>query len=91
MNTCTKALPYKKLHLFRVHRVRELTTTKIGSLLRISGQVVRTHPIHPKLVTGTFMCLECQTTIPDVEQQFKFTQVRSCDCHMMMRYYVTVK
>lgn len=53
------------------HKVRELTTTKIGTLIRISGQVVRTHPVHPELVSGTFVCLECQTVIKDVEQQFK--------------------
>ena len=56
-------------------RVRELTTAKVGTLLHISGQVVRTHPIHPELVSGAFICLECQTAVPDVEQQFKFTQV----------------
>ena len=60
-------------------RVRELTTSKIGTLLRITGQVVRTHPVHPELVSGTFMCLECRTVIKDVEQQFKFTQV-CCKC-----------
>ena len=51
--------------------MRELTTTKIGTLVRISGQVVRTHPVHPELVLGTFMCMDCQTEIRDVEQQFK--------------------
>jgi hypothetical protein len=56
-------------------RVRELTTAKIGTLLKITGQVVRTHPIHPELVSGTFMCLDCRTIIKDVEQQFKYTQV----------------
>lgn len=54
--------------------MRELSTSKVGTLLRISGQVVRTHPVHPELTCGTFMCLECQTVISDVEQQFKFTQ-----------------
>ncbi|XP_015772227.1 PREDICTED: DNA replication licensing factor MCM6-like [Acropora digitifera] len=57
------------------HKIRELTSQKIGTLLRISGQVVRTHPVHPELVTGTFICLDCQTVIKDVEQQFKYTQV----------------
>ena len=57
------------------HRVRELTTAKIGTLIRISGQVVRTHPVHPELVMGTFMCMDCQTEIRDVEQQFKFTLI----------------
>ena len=57
-------------------RVRDLTTAKIGTLLKITGQVVRTHPVHPELVSGTFICLDCQTVIKDVEQQFKYTQVR---------------
>ncbi|OZC05823.1 MCM2/3/5 family protein, partial [Onchocerca flexuosa] len=30
-------------------RVRELTASKIGALTCISGQVVRTHPVHPEL------------------------------------------
>ncbi len=49
---------------FCVRRVRELTTN-IGSLVRITGQVVCSHPVHPEVVTGTLMCIECQTTIPD--------------------------
>ncbi|XP_030842667.1 zygotic DNA replication licensing factor mcm6-B-like [Strongylocentrotus purpuratus] len=60
------------------HKVREMTTAKIGTLIRISGQVVRTHPVHPELVSGTFVCLDCQTQIKDVEQQFKFTQPTIC-------------
>lgn len=60
------------------HKVRELTTSKIGTLIRISGQVVRTHPVHPELVLGTFTCMDCQTEIKDVEQQFKFTQPPIC-------------
>ncbi|XP_073971809.1 minichromosome maintenance 6 [Rhodnius prolixus] len=60
------------------HKVRELTTTKLGTLVRISGQVVRTHPVHPELVSGTFTCLDCNTVIKDVEQQFKFTQPTIC-------------
>lgn len=60
------------------HKVRNLTTAKIGTLIRISGQVVRTHPVHPELVSGTFTCLDCQTEIRDVEQQFKFTNPTIC-------------
>ncbi|XP_053554227.1 DNA replication licensing factor MCM6 [Bombina bombina] len=60
------------------HKIRELTTPRIGSLLRISGQVVRTHPVHPELVSGTFLCLDCQTIVKDVEQQFKYTQPSIC-------------
>lgn len=60
------------------HKVRDMTTSKIGTLIRISGQVVRTHPVHPELVLGTFMCLDCQTEIRNVEQQFKFTNPTIC-------------
>lgn len=60
------------------HKVRELTTAKIGTLLRISGQVVRTHPVHPELVAGTFTCADCQAVCKDVEQQFKYTQPSIC-------------
>uniref|UniRef100_A0A8C4SCS0 DNA replication licensing factor MCM6 n=1 Tax=Erpetoichthys calabaricus TaxID=27687 RepID=A0A8C4SCS0_ERPCA len=47
------------------HKIRELTTARVGTLVRISGQVVRTHPVHPELVS-------------DVEQQFKYTQPNIC-------------
>lgn len=59
-------------------RIRELSAARIGTLLRISGQVVRTHPVHPELVSGTFLCLDCQSVIKDVEQQFKYTQPTIC-------------
>lgn len=59
-------------------KVRGLTSERIGKLLRITGQVVRTHPVHPELVLGTFKCADCQTMIIDVEQQFKYTQPSIC-------------
>ncbi|XP_065132772.1 MCM6 minichromosome maintenance deficient 6, like [Paramisgurnus dabryanus] len=59
-------------------KIRELSAIRIGTLLRISGQVVRTHPVHPELVSGTFLCLDCQSVIKDVEQQFKYTQPTIC-------------
>lgn len=60
------------------HVVRELKTDKIGTLIRISGQVIRTHPVHPELVSGTFVCLDCQTVIHNVEQQFKVSLYFLC-------------
>jgi DNA replication licensing factor MCM6 len=52
-----------------------LSSAKIGSLMSITAQVTRTHPVHPELVSGTFTCLDCQTVIKNVQQQFKYTQV----------------
>jgi DNA replication licensing factor MCM6 len=45
--------------------------------MSITAQVTRTHPVHPELVSGTFVCLDCQTVIKNVLQQFKYTQVIS--------------
>ncbi|CAB4000087.1 zygotic DNA replication licensing factor mcm6-B-like, partial [Paramuricea clavata] len=75
------------------HKIRELTSQKIGTLLRITGQVVRTHPVHPELVSGTFVCLDCQTVVKDVEQQFKYTQPTVCRnpvCQNRLRFMLDV-
>lgn len=53
------------------HKLRELNSARLGTLARISGQVVRTHPVHPELVNGTFICMDCNASIKNVEQQFK--------------------
>jgi len=59
-------------------KVRDMNATKVGQLTKITGQVVRTHPVHPELVSGTFQCQDCQTEIHNVEQQFKYTQPAIC-------------
>ena len=74
-------------------KVRELSTQKIGTLTKIQGQVVRTHPVHPELVMGTFTCLDCQTVVEGVEQQFKFTQPSTCRkpvCNNRSRFLLDV-
>ena len=53
-----------------------MSTAKIGSLMSITAQVTRTHPVHPELVSGTFVCLDCQTVVKNITQQFKYTQVK---------------
>ncbi|VDN07844.1 unnamed protein product [Thelazia callipaeda] len=59
-------------------RVRELTASKIGALTCISGQVVRTHPVHPELHKGVFVCNDCGAKIRNVEQQFRYTPPSQC-------------
>ena len=60
------------------YNMRKLSSIKIGHLVSVTGQVVRTHPVHPELVSGTFTCLDCQTVTTDVEQQFKYTMPSIC-------------
>jgi DNA replication licensing factor MCM6 len=57
------------------HQIRHLTSDKIGKLVRISGQVVRTHPVHPELSIGSFVCDDCGLAANNIVQHFKYTQV----------------
>jgi len=73
------------------HKIRELSSMRIGTLVRISGQVVRTHPVHPELVSGTFLCMDCQAVIKDVPQQFKYcppTICRNPVCNNRSRFHL---
>lgn len=56
--------------------MRDLTTSEIGKLISVMGVVTRTSEVRPELLSGTFKCLECFGVIKDVEQQFKYTEVR---------------
>uniref|UniRef100_A0A0K0CV24 MCM_OB domain-containing protein n=1 Tax=Angiostrongylus cantonensis TaxID=6313 RepID=A0A0K0CV24_ANGCA len=62
--------------------IRELTAEKIGAMVCITGQVVRTHPVHPELSRATFICEDCGVTVRNVEQQFRYTQV----CLLSLRF-----
>ena len=63
-------------HLPLVSRIRDLRTEKIGTLMSISGTVTRTSEVRPELLYGNFTCEICNGTVNDVEQQFKYTEVR---------------
>lgn len=61
-----------------VHRLRELTTQRVGQLMSISGTVTRTSEVRPELYVGTFRCDECQSLVRNVEQQFRYTEPNIC-------------
>ncbi|VDD89778.1 unnamed protein product [Enterobius vermicularis] len=75
---------YKKVlyvsfnNLGNFYRVRELSADKLGTLVCVVGQIVRTHPVHPELYKGVFTCNDCGSTIDNVEQQFRYTQPTQC-------------
>ena len=74
-------------------KVRELTSGRIGSLVSISGQVIRTHPVHPELVSAAFLCVDCNSMITNVEQQFKYTQPAICtnpQCQNRSRFVLDI-
>ncbi|CAM6097164.1 unnamed protein product [Calypogeia fissa] len=61
-----------------VKKLRDLSSTEIGKLVSVSGVVTRTSEVRPELLFGSFKCLECGSTINNVEQQFKYTQPQTC-------------
>ncbi|CAH8521510.1 unnamed protein product [Heterobilharzia americana] len=61
-----------------LHRMRDLTASQLGRLIKVRAQVVRAHPVHPELLMGTFRCSECRIVIRNVEQPFKYTQPTVC-------------
>lgn len=61
-----------------IHRLRELTTQKVGTLLSISGTVTRTSEVRPELLVGVFKCCICGVVIRGVEQQFRYTEPTVC-------------
>ena len=77
-------------NLTAVSTIRELRTEKIGTLLSISGTVTRTSEVRPELVFGAFVCQECKAVVKDVEQQFKYTEVRSfrCPAHRSQKFRI---
>jgi len=66
-------------HLPLVSGIRELRMDKIGRLVSISGTVTRTSEVRPELLYGSFICEVCNGLVHDVEQQFKYTEVRHND------------
>ncbi|KAF7494614.1 DNA replication licensing factor MCM6 [Sarcoptes scabiei] len=59
-------------------KLRNLRATKCSQLVKIVGQVVRAHSVHPELISGTFECMDCGTEIANVDQQFKYTLPTIC-------------
>ncbi|KAI0837812.1 MCM-domain-containing protein [Hypoxylon sp. FL0890] len=61
-----------------VSRVRSLRAKNIGQLLSISGTVTRTSEVRPELSLATFLCENCRSVIPNVEQTFRYTEPTQC-------------
>lgn len=60
------------------HRIRDIRTEKIGSLMAISGTITRTSEVRPELHKGSFTCDMCSAVVDGVEQIFRFTEPTAC-------------
>lgn len=60
------------------HRIRDIRTDKIGSLMAIAGTVTRTSEVRPELHKGAFTCDMCSAVVDGIEQIFKYTEPTAC-------------
>lgn len=70
------------------HRIRDIRTEKIGSLMSISGTVTRTSEVRPELHRGSFTCTMCRAVVDGVEQVFKYTEPTACPSCPNQSYWV---
>lgn len=70
------ALAFYNLPL--ISRIRQMRTASIGKLLSISGTVTRTSEVRPELSLATFVCENCNTIVPNIEQIFRYTEPTQC-------------
>jgi DNA replication licensing factor MCM6 len=55
----------------------------VGKLVSVIGTVTSTSEVRPELISGRFVCGDCQVISSPVEQQFKYTEPTICmtrDC-----------
>lgn len=76
-------------HLPLVSGIRELKTERIGTLMSVSGTVTRTSEVRPELLYGSFICELCKAIVDDIEQQFKYTEVRLSSTFASLRSLVS--
>lgn len=60
------------------HRIRDIRTDKIGSLMAISGTVTRTSEVRPELHKASYTCDMCSAVVDGIEQVFKYTEPTAC-------------
>lgn len=61
-----------------VFSIRDLKTTRVGYLIAVQGTITRTTQARPEQLLANFRCLECNTKIQNIPQQFKYTQPTIC-------------
>lgn len=58
--------------------IREIRASHIGQLFSFSGTVTRTSEVRPELLNATFKCRVCGAEIPNIHQNFQYTEPSIC-------------
>lgn len=75
---CDREFYLNIYNLETLDKMRDLKVSSVGKLACFSGTVTRTSEVRPELYLGCFRCLECNTKVAGVEQQFKYTSPLIC-------------
>jgi DNA replication licensing factor MCM6 len=75
---CDREFYLNLYNLDKMDKLRDLKVSFVGKLCCFSGTVTRTSEVRPELYLGCFRCLECNTKVAGVEQQFKYTSPLIC-------------
>jgi len=70
-------------------KIRDIRSGVLGDLVSFAGMVTRSSQVRPELVTGAFICKDCNAKIANVNQDFKFTEPLQCSnplCQNRTRY-----
>eukprot|EP00727_Mastigamoeba_balamuthi_P001078 m51a1_g10968 putative mis5 protein (1716) ;mRNA; r:253454-262202 len=74
-------------------RLRDLKAARVGQLVSLTATVTRTTEVRPELLWGSFTCMDCATSVTNVEQQFKYTEPARCrnpSCENRYRWLLDV-
>jgi len=66
------------VNMIECDKLRDLRVEKVGVLSSFTGTVTRTSEVRPELYLGAFRCLDCSTTVRNIQQQFKYTEPIIC-------------
>ena len=60
------------------YTIREIRASGIGKLISFKGTITRTSDVKPELIKGSFKCRVCGQIIPNVSQNFQYTEPSAC-------------
>lgn len=64
--------------LKEVNNLSSINSSHIGSLINVTGTVIRISDVQPELIRGSFRCLSCGEVHKDITQQFRYTEPSFC-------------
>ncbi|XP_049847943.1 uncharacterized protein LOC126305001 [Schistocerca gregaria] len=81
-------------NLSTVSKLRDLKSSTIGQLSSFCATITRTSDVRPELLFGSFVCLDCQTRVNNLEQRYRYTEPFICKnnaCQNTSRWHLDIE